>query len=663
MMTSDHGPLGSIARRPMLGATMAGRLLEVGMSHVFNATVLALSLWTVAIFTSPEQAVAGNRLADCGGPGQCSCNIAQAIPSCDLWSSEVGEACGILNLQRTCVAVTCGEPDQRSCEPFVDHSYSATCRPGLFAHQGLCRALDSDGYPSHCGGDGEPACTVTVTVPLGITPCKAAHYDDNFPAVGTCRKLGVDGYPPACGHHGETPCGAQLIGSLAVQGAIITPCAPGFVRKGDICVGIGLDANAPRCGGRGEPACTLDQQLARLVPACQPGLEELYLPLGSCFPRADLSRPPPHRWPDEEAAPGPRSVFLIHGMTGSVNSFAASPGALAAVLRANGHRVFNVDYNADGDTARGLHLYELSSKRWRLLGVYGKPLSGTTLSIGDVASNLRDAILKTDTGTDIAIVGHSMGGLVARNLVQKHYDELRLAGKRVAEVITLGSPHTGGGFGIPEITTARGMQGVAMCWGLRALDDPQLRRVSYQACMMDRWHEEREKLPPGQVIDNRDFPQIRWVAVAGSNQLILNRSINAAYEQIQTWLNANLGLGLNASIAEVDSDSLVAVSSAFGIQVDSCFPHRHDEPPANLPPLVPDGDPGGPKLRRTMRMVSTQPLYSAECFLPAAVCGRDERYPHLTSLENTDHQYQGRRDVIAFVAATLTPAHRAPGVR
>jgi triacylglycerol esterase/lipase EstA (alpha/beta hydrolase family) len=417
-------------------------------------------------------------------------------------------------------------------------------------------------------------------------------------------------------------------------------------------------ATRTSCGGCGEPACTLDQQLTRLLPACQPGLEELYLPLGSCFPAEHLARPTTHAWPGTEVTPGPRSVFLVHGMTGSVASFSPSARHLAAALRASGHHVFNVDYNADSDIPRGLALYELRNGQWQPAGLYGKSLSGTTLTITEVAASLRDAILSNAAMPNVAIVGHSMGGLVARTLVQNHYDELRLAGTRVAEVVTLGSPHTGGGFGIPEITTGRGVQGVTMCWGLRAISDPQLRRFSYQACMMERWHEQREALPTGQFIDNRDFPQVRWLTVAGGGQTILNRSVHAAYQEIQGWLNANFALNLDLAIAEVDSDSMVAVSSAFGIQADGCFPHRQDEPDAGLAPLVPDGEPTTARLRRSIRTLNDQPLYSAECFLPSRGDPGDRRYRPLSRLDGTDHQYEGREEVIAFVDAMLAPARR-----
>ena len=454
----------------------------------------------------------------------------------------------------------------------------------------------------------------------------------------------------------------RLLPSALLAAVTLAACAPTTgIRFDTEGASSGASATPPapaHCGGRGEPACTLDQQLTRLVPACERGLEELYLPLGSCFPMENLVRPTAHAWPAEELPRGRRSVFLVHGMTGSVASFSPSAGHLAAALRASGHRVFTVDYNADGDVPRGLALYELHDHDWQLVGHYGKPLSGTTLTITDVADSLRDAILNTAAGANVAIVGHSMGGLVARTLVQKHYDELRLAGTRVAELVTLGSPHTGGGFGIPEFTTVRGVQGTTMCWGLRAIGDPQLRRLSYQACMMERWHERREGLPPGQFIDNRDFPQIRWITVAGGGQTILNKSVHAAYQEIQGWLNVNFALNLDLSITEVDSDSMVAVSSAFGIQADGCFPYRHEEPEGTLAPLVPDGDSSSARLRRTTRTVNGQPLYSAACFLPSAADAEDRRYPRLAQLDGTDHQYDGRAEVIAFVDATLAPARR-----
>ncbi len=172
------------------------------------------------------------------------------------------------------------------------------------------------------------------------------------------------------------------------------------------CAPTTAPATRTSCGGRGEPACTLDQQLTRLVPACQPGLEELYLPLGSCFPAEHLARPTTHAWPGAEATPGSRSVFLVHGMTGSVASFSPSARHLAAALRASGHHVFNVDYNADSDIPRGLALYELRNDQWQPAGLYGKSLSGTTLTITEVAASLRDAILSNAASMSCASLAH-----------------------------------------------------------------------------------------------------------------------------------------------------------------------------------------------------------------------------------------------------------------
>lgn len=61
------------------------------------------------------------------------------------------------------------------------------------------------------------------------------------------------------------------------------------------------------------------------------------------------------------------------------------------------------------------------------------------------------------------------------------------------------------------------------------------------------------------------------------------------------------------------------------------------------------------RLRRAVRTVSGQPLYSAECFLPSPADAEARRYQHLTRLDGTDHQYEGREEVIAFVDAMLFP--------
>jgi len=67
---------------------------------------------------------------------------------------------------------------------------------------------------------------------------------------------------------------------------------------------------------------------------------------------------------------------------------------------------------------------------------YGPPLESIERFVDQVAAKV-DAILKATGATRVAMVGHSMGGLVARAYLRRH------GGGKVSTVMTLGSPHHG----------------------------------------------------------------------------------------------------------------------------------------------------------------------------------------------------------------------------
>lgn len=67
---------------------------------------------------------------------------------------------------------------------------------------------------------------------------------------------------------------------------------------------------------------------------------------------------------------------------------------------------------------------------------YGPPLASIDLFAGQVAAKV-DAILAATGATQVAIVAHSMGGLVARAYLRSY------GGAKVRRVITIGTPHAG----------------------------------------------------------------------------------------------------------------------------------------------------------------------------------------------------------------------------
>ena len=110
---------------------------------------------------------------------------------------------------------------------------------------------------------------------------------------------------------------------------------------------------------------------------------------------------------DPPPAPARAPVLLLHGVLCNAGSMHHLRSAL---------------------TARGIQpVYTLS---------YGPPLASIDRFVDQVASKI-DAILAATGAKQVAIVGHSMGGLVARAYLRRH------GPANVSTVVTIGTPHNG----------------------------------------------------------------------------------------------------------------------------------------------------------------------------------------------------------------------------
>ena len=110
---------------------------------------------------------------------------------------------------------------------------------------------------------------------------------------------------------------------------------------------------------------------------------------------------------DPPPAPAAAPVLLLHGVLCNSGVWVGLRGDLAA---------------------RGIGpVYAMS---------YGPPLASIEDFADQVAAKV-DAILRATGASRVAIVGHSMGGIVARAYLR------RFGGARVASVMTLGAPHHG----------------------------------------------------------------------------------------------------------------------------------------------------------------------------------------------------------------------------
>ncbi len=202
------------------------------------------------------------------------------------------------------------------------------------------------------------------------------------------------------------------------------------------------------------------------------------------FPRMAL-----HRWlvRDPAPAPAPAPVLLIHGVLCNAG----------------------VWYGFRKDLAvRGLGpLYTIS---------YGPPLASIELFADQVATKI-DAIVAVTGASRVAIVGHSMGALVARAYLRRH------GVAKVASVITFGAPNHGSvhAWLFPGSCLAQLRPGNAWLAELNRSEDapPPVRMISIWS-----WHD--SMVAPQTSGRLRGAENIELIGV-GHNALLSDRRVRA----------------------------------------------------------------------------------------------------------------------------------------
>ncbi len=124
---------------------------------------------------------------NCGDWNELPCEIWVHIPSC---KATLIEHTGRCRMPDETFPSGCGGLNQRPCTIF---EHIPSCKSNLVESHGLCVARDSDGFPTNCGGNDEPAC-------VSIPACKSGLVIDLL-AGGRCLP---------CGEDGRTPCLDQL---------------------------------------------------------------------------------------------------------------------------------------------------------------------------------------------------------------------------------------------------------------------------------------------------------------------------------------------------------------------------------------------------------------------------------------------------------------------
>lgn len=558
-------------KRASVQADLYCRARRVGLA-VASLSALSLSL---SLLASP--ASAGNRVASCGGLNQVPCNIFQAIPSCDTTIPWLYENFA----HNRCRALGCGGEGQAPCT-VVQHIPS--CNPGLFEIPfGVrCTALDGDGFPTICGDTGERPCLITEHIPS----CKG----DDFEYDGLCTDPDADGYPAFCGGLNETPCDLGLQFQLG-----ITSCKPRL--EEDFELGICLDA----CGGNGLPACA--------IGGCDSGYS---LQIADMIDNFFVCGKSPVAWGEsdaDEAAPGgPRVVFFIHGRGNDLTTatYDADEELLGALAfdSPNIVDVYGVDWNNQATGAVGprrrVEIRKLvlqgSTPTWQLVERYGRrEFNSTDFQISDVSQAIAQAIDDLAITTPITLLAHSYGGVIARDLVYRHYDDLRAGNHEIVEVVTIKSPHRGGLIGTPDLvstgtfpTTGLVLQTDFACAtgrvaGLAGFGS------GHDGCLLGLWVDwALGKLPFG--IDDTSYPQIRWITVAGGGLRTAASSIDLVLDAELLGVPVPLDPRFEQLLEDerntahepfLDSDATVATRSAFGLAVDACYPYVQALPPGS----------------------------------------------------------------------------------
>ncbi len=616
----------------------------------------------------------------CGGQNERPCTVFEHFPSCKPSLFEIpfpGGDC--TQLDSDGFPPFCGGVGERACKI---NEHFPSCKPQLLEIDGTCDGFDADGYPTLCGDVGEPACSIIVQTLLLKPGCKPSTVPGRDVAeipfgFGTCTLLDEDGFPSFCGGELERPC-------LVLEH--FPSCKRDF--EEDFLANVCRDTYPAACGRNGQRPCLVFEKLIQ----CKWGLSARGFDFGECGENPDS-------WSATEVPRGgPRSVFYIHGRGGDLSDFANSDASLFhRLLREtpNVKQVYGVDWNAAaGSAERKLTIRRLllntegsctgvdgggsvcedglnpggsctTDAECHVVSVESRTFGTIDFNVDNfrvyqIAQALSEAILELPTEKNITIITHSYGGVIGRQLVYRHYDELRNKGKRIAEMVTLMAPHLGGGMAVPNVSGGGAQTSLACGLDLINVDRTEWHNV----CELGKWHEFRQRREDGilgppfgsHYIDDRDYPQIRWINMAqnGSRLTVTDElgsdidpsSLGLLSGAAQTFLDAI------SSLDTYDSDGTILTSSEFGIEADECYPFTRTAGPQDKPieiaPLFRENyltDDNGVKIPG-----SEWTVLSAQCHHPGARV--DPRYNEREDLRN--NHSMGDPDIHDFVVAVLS---------
>lgn len=388
------------------------------------------------------------------------------------------------------VTVSCGGEWEPNCASGAacDPGYSTFPLPPLNTVYVWCNTIfipDEEFDTCHsCGGDGELGC-----VEIEIFPLPSIDYVCDAGQIRATTE--------------------SLNGSISACSSFIPPVDVSAIddASGHVFEDSGL--NNPLTGSE--------------VAAAVPGFVNT---LGICSTGdlINLSGASREDWSSaEEPAQGPGTVIAIHGrgsecgskvlpqiyphnqLTYCVEYDQKKPGAgrEVRILRVQQDGIALSETNEGPASCSGSCVYDVDDP----VAV----VEASALSVEGIAAAVAQALESVPTQGEITLIPHSQGGFVARALLHRHYDDLRWKGKRISRVVSLGHPY----YGLPVNPY------VAAPWA--CVDD-----TSFSTCAVSRWLSGWHNLLLGSApifgnplrpIDGRDFPQIRWSAIAGDSTL------------------------------------------------------------------------------------------------------------------------------------------------
>ena len=597
----------------------------------------------------------------CGRDGQRPCQLTENIPSCKgdafewlvpISSSEVALQC--VDTDSDGYPPFCGDDGEQACNVALQiQLLILACKPGHANDDGTCRALDGDGYPPFCGDPDEASCTLDVQALFSVKACKNNAYNDLILSenpFGTCRALDGDGFPVNCGGISETPCDLEEQARLG-----ITSCKSTL--EEDFTLGLCIDA----CGGHGLPAC--------LIGGCDDGLSEQE---GDEIDGDVVCGAPPivRNESDSNELPhgGPRVIFYIHGRGGDLTDTDDSPfdyrkfQKQLAFKSANVVRFYGVDWNntireLTDISARRVRIKKLggtyADPQWEPLKSYGRRrFNSKTQTIIDTAQAISEAIRDINPAQPITILTYSYGGVIARQLVYRHYDQLRAAGHTIAEVVTIKGPHTGGQVGTPDfigefaLLSQNGLQGqTEFACTVGRLGDLVGAGAGQDGCQLGAWV--KWSLDDAPIsIDDDGYPQIRWITIAGGGFRISKESVDKVLDSdlvVNPWFTDILNdTADDEHVPFQDSDATVSTRSAHGISVDACFPYVKATPPNSS--------------TRTPTVVYDQYTWDSQVADSATCYHADGDLPAWNIRPQSDHNPDAIEDELAFVYSAIARA-------